>query len=218
MSIILQISKNGLDLIKRYEGLRLKAYLDAVNVWTIGYGHTNGVKSGMEITQAQADTFLYQDVQKVVNFLNNKKRSWTQNQFDALVSFGFNCGTGNLNKLIQGRDTKTISEKILLYNKAGGKELAGLTRRRKEEQKLFNTLDNENLQNGGNFVKVLLTNANAHLNLRSTPSLSANVIELLNNGDILKVDKTFDNQVWYKVTVNKDNKIGYVDKRYVKEA
>ncbi len=133
----MNISQKGIDLIKKYEGLRLEAYLCPAGVWTIGYGHTAGVRKGMKITADQAEEYLRRDCassEKVVNALGRKLN---QNQFDALVSFAFNCGTGNLKTLCHNRKLSVIAEKILLYNKAGGKVLSGLVRRRKDEQALF---------------------------------------------------------------------------------
>ena len=134
-------SNNGLALIKRYEGCRLVAYRDAIGIPTIGYGHVKGVKMGQTITQAQADEFLKEDVRTSERAVDKYTALYNFNQdmFDALVSFTFNCGTGNLNKLVSNgaRSAKQISEAILLYNKANKKELAGLTRRRKEEKALF---------------------------------------------------------------------------------
>ena len=137
----MKISDIGLSLIKKYEGCRLTAYKCPADVWTIGYGHTNGVTEGMTITQGQADAYLQEDVawaEKAVNkYMDTYK--WNQNQFDALVSFTFNCGAGNLNKLLRDgcRTIAEISEKILSYNKANGEVLPGLERRRAEERALF---------------------------------------------------------------------------------
>lgn len=130
-------SQAGIDLIKQFEGCRLTAYKDSVGVLTIGYGHTNGVTAGQKITQIQAEDFLRQDLARFEKAVSNLGRSLSQNQFDALVSFAFNCGEGNLKKLCANRTNAQIAEKILLYDKAGGKTLSGLTKRRKAEQKLF---------------------------------------------------------------------------------
>ena len=135
----MKISSKGLAIIKKYEGCRLKAYKCPAGKWTIGYGHTAGVKEGQTITQAQADTYLKQDVAWAEKAVDSLKRGFNQNQFDALVSFAYNCGTGNLTTLCKNRDITTIGEKIVLYNKANGKVLAGLTKRRLEEQALYKT-------------------------------------------------------------------------------
>lgn len=140
----LSISNNGLNLIKRFENCKLTAY-KAVNTekyWTIGWGHYGSdVKQGQTITQSQADAYLKSDcatAEKAVNRYNDKYH-WNQNQFDALVSFTFNCGVGNLNTLLNNgkRTISEISAKITAYNKAGGKVLKGLVTRRAAEKELF---------------------------------------------------------------------------------
>lgn len=137
----LSISNNCLTLIKNFEGCKLTAYQDSVGIWTIGYGHTTGISKGQIITQAQADAYLKSDcatAEKAVNSYDSKYH-WNQNQFDALVSFTFNCGAGNLKTLLNnGQRTITeISSKITAYNKAGGKVLQGLVKRRAAEKELF---------------------------------------------------------------------------------
>lgn len=138
-----RIGQAGLALIKQYEGCRLAAYRCAAGVWTIGYGHTAGVHSGMTITQAQADAYLQQDIAKFEGYVNNPAyvpitTNLNQNQFDALVSFAFNLGAGNLRKLCKGRTAAQIAQAMTQYCKANGKVLAGLKRRRAAEQALFN--------------------------------------------------------------------------------
>ena len=138
-----KIGQAGLALIKQYEGCRLAAYRCAAGVWTIGYGHTAGVHSGMTITQAQADAYLQQDIAKFEGYVNNPAyvpitANLNQNQFDALVSFAFNLGAGNLRKLGKGRAAAQIALAMTQYRKANGKVLAGLRRRRAAEQALFN--------------------------------------------------------------------------------
>ena len=138
---MMHISDNGLSLIKRFEGCRLTAYKCQAGVWTIGYGHTYGVYQGMTISKAQAESFLREDVKKFEEYVYDyyKVYGWNQNQFDALVSFAFNCGNGNLDKLLDGghRSVAVVSQKILLYNKANGMTLQGLVNRRVAEKKLF---------------------------------------------------------------------------------
>ena len=138
-----RIGQAGLALIKQYEGCRLAAYRCAAGVWTIGYGHTAGIHSGMTITQAQADAYLQQDIAKFEGYVNNLAyvpitANLNQNQFDALVSFAFNLGAGNLRKLCKGRTAAQIAQAMTQYCKANGKVLAGLKRRRAAEQALFN--------------------------------------------------------------------------------
>lgn len=137
----MKTSSDGIEIIKQFEGLRLKAYkaLPSERYYTIGYGHYGkDVKANMVITERQATEYLKQDLATAEAAVNGLNRYLDQNQFDALVSFTYNCGAGNLKKLCSpNRDLKTIADKMLLYNKAGGKVLDGLTRRRKAERALF---------------------------------------------------------------------------------
>ena len=133
----MKISKKGIDLIKKFEGCQLTAYLCPAGKWTIGYGHTANVAKGMEITRQQAEESLLKDLVSFEKAVNDLGRTLNQNQFDALVSFAFNCGVGNLKTLCYNRTLEVIGEKILLYTKASGKTLQGLVNRRKEEQALF---------------------------------------------------------------------------------
>lgn len=135
----MKTSQTGIDLIKKFEGCHLDAYKCPAGVWTIGYGHTAGVTSGQKISPAQAEAYLRADLEKYEKKVEkyNDRYRWTQNEFDAMVSFAYNLGS--IDKLTaDGTRTKSvIAEKMLLYNKAKGKELEGLTRRRKAEQELF---------------------------------------------------------------------------------
>ena len=138
-----KIGQAGLALIKQFEGCRLTAYQCSAGVWTIGYGHTAGVYKGMKITQAQADAFLKQDIAKFEKYINNPSYvpftdKLNQNQFDALVSFAFNLGQGNVKKLCTGRVMNQIPSAMQQYCKAAGKTLPGLQRRRKAEAALYN--------------------------------------------------------------------------------
>lgn len=137
----MKTSEKGLAIIRKHEGCRLAAYRDPVGIPTIGWGRTGGVRMGQKITQAQADAYLAQDVgtaERAVSGYDGTYR-WNQNQFDALVSFTFNCGAGNLDKLLAGgsRTVKEISAKLPSYCKACGKTLSGLVRRRSDEKALF---------------------------------------------------------------------------------
>ena len=139
----MRTSSKGVSLIKSFEGCRLKAYKCPAGVLTIGYGHTVGVKEGDTITQEQADEYLRNDLAKYEKAVLNYYGIYhfNQNQFDALVSFTYNCGVGNLKNLTQSgkRTIAQISVKLLLYNKAGGVVLRGLQRRRAAEKEIFDT-------------------------------------------------------------------------------
>lgn len=137
----MNISERGLNLIKSYEGCRLSSYKCPSNKWTIGWGRTSGVYEGMVITQAQADQFLFEDVQRFVNAVNQyqSRFNFNQNEYDALVSFTYNCGEGSLQAVMSCCNTKQeIAEECKLYNRSStGQILNGLVRRREEEYKLF---------------------------------------------------------------------------------
>lgn len=136
----MNISENGKKLIKKYEGCRLKAYKPVLTekYWTIGWGYYGpDVRAGQVITQKQANVLFDKDIQVYVNHVKALKMILNQNQFDALVSFCYNCGVGNLNRLCSDRNVVSISKWITAYNKGGGKVLQGLVRRRAEEKALF---------------------------------------------------------------------------------
>lgn len=137
----MKTSANGINLIKQFEGCRLHAYKPVPTevCWTIGYGHYGSdVAPNMVITQEQAELLLAQDLKKYENGVSSYTSfPLNQNQFDALVSFAYNCGLGNLKKLVSGRDATAVAAAMLQYNKAGGKVLGGLTRRRNAERDLF---------------------------------------------------------------------------------
>ena len=139
----MKTSKNGIDLIKKYEGCRITAYVDSAGVWTIGYGHTKNVKEGDKITQDQADKSLIGDLTEAENCINAVcRKELTQNQFDALVSFVFNVGCGafrasTLLKYINKGEFTQAALEFPKWNKSVGKVLDGLTKRRESEQLLF---------------------------------------------------------------------------------
>ncbi|OQS42352.1 lysozyme [Chromobacterium haemolyticum] len=140
----MKTSANGIKLIQGFEGLSLKAYQDSVGVWTIGYGHTGPeVTLGLVITQAQADALLARDLSRFESGVTRLVQvPLNQNQFDALVCFSFNLGLGALQgstllRLLNAGDYAGAAGQFPRWNKAGGKELTGLTRRRVAEQALF---------------------------------------------------------------------------------
>ena len=137
----MKTSQRGINLIKQFEGVRLTAYKCPAGVYTIGYGHTRGVKRGMKITEEEASAYLTADLrnsEKAVERYDSVYH-WNQNEFDALVSFTFNCGAANLRSLLRNgrRNRSQIAETLPLYRKAGGKVLKGLERRRVAEKALF---------------------------------------------------------------------------------
>lgn len=137
-------SDNGVDIIKTFEGYRSRAYKDAVGVYTIGYGHTKGVKAGDVITKEKAEIYLREDLKDAENAVNKYVTvPLTQNQFDALVSFTFNLGAGNLKrstllKLLNQKQYSEASGQFSRWVYAGGKKLNGLVTRRETEARLFN--------------------------------------------------------------------------------
>ena len=139
----MKTSPKGIALIKEFEGLRLKAYKCPGGVWTIGYGHTAGVKSGMVITEAQAEEYLKADLIAFERYLNGLGLALNQNQFDALVSFIYNVGTGNfsnstlLRKVRANPQDNSIMDEFLRWVYSKGRVLPGLQRRRLDEMKLY---------------------------------------------------------------------------------
>lgn len=141
----LTTSQNGINFIKAHEGLCTKAYKDSGGVLTIGYGHTGGVKSGQTITKSAAENLLKEDLVRFESRVNyyrtNYYKTMNQNQFDALVSFAFNLGNGNLDNLTQNgkRSLAKLPDFMVLYVHCNGQVLKGLKNRRNDEVTLFNT-------------------------------------------------------------------------------
>ena len=139
----MNISQEGLSLIKKFEGCELKAYKCAAGVWTKGYGSTKGVKEGDTLTQEEADELLLHEMEEYEGYINDAVTvSLEQNQFDALVSWVFNLGPANLKastmlKVINDNKLTEVPAQIKRWNKAGGKVLQGLIRRREAEALLF---------------------------------------------------------------------------------
>lgn len=139
----MNISEEGLALLKKFEGCELKAYQDSVGVWTIGYGHTKEVKEGDQINKDEAEHLLAEEMPEYEGYINNYVDvPLEQNQFDALTCWVYNLGPTNLRNstlltvLNQERYTD-VPREIKRWNKAGGKVLKGLIRRRDAEALLF---------------------------------------------------------------------------------
>ncbi len=138
-----KISQKGIDLICNFEGCWLEAYLCPAKVWTIGYGHTRGVKQGDKVTVDQARVLLAEDLAEFeagVNLLVTSEIN--QAQFDALVSFAFNLGLGNLKnstllRRVNSGDHVAAAREFSRWTKAAGKELRGLVARRQAEAWLY---------------------------------------------------------------------------------
>lgn len=135
--------KLAVPLIAKFEGLRLRAYQDSVGVWTIGYGHTKGVKPGDVWTQEHAEAMLTAEVREFMRGVEAKLRvPVTDEQLAALTSFAYNVGLGaygksTLLKKLNLANYDAATREFQKWNKAGGRVLAGLTSRRRAESELF---------------------------------------------------------------------------------
>jgi GH24 family phage-related lysozyme (muramidase) len=140
-----QINQEGFKLLTTFEGCELAAYDDGGGVWTIGYGHTEGVYEGMTITQTQAEEWLREDLEKFESYVEDAvEAQLNDNQFSALVCFCFNVGPGRggfgdstLLRLLNKGDYQGAANQFLVWNKVNGEPWLGLTRRRLAEQALF---------------------------------------------------------------------------------
>jgi lysozyme len=138
---------NGIALIKHYEQCRLKAFKPIItDPWTIGWGKAHGVNAGDTCTQKQADDWLLDDVSEAeFGVMTAIHTPLTQNQFDALVSFQYNTGAlgrSTLKDLLNAGDISGAADQFPRWNKSKGMVLAGLTKRREDERRLFLTQDN----------------------------------------------------------------------------
>ena len=140
----MKLGERGTEILKYFEGCKLTAYQDSVGVWTIGYGHTKGVFDGMTITQEEAEQMLLTEHEEYEGYIENMVTvPLTQNQFDALVVWIYNLGPTNfknstLLKELNAGNYNAAGQEITRWNKAGGKVLAGLVKRREAEAELFN--------------------------------------------------------------------------------
>jgi lysozyme len=145
----MRYSKDGMKLTENFEQCRLVAYWDANGkVYTIGWGHTYKVVEGMTCTQEQADAWLLSDVAWAESEVNRVVHvPLTQPEFDGLVDFVFNAGSGNFEKsttlrLLNNKDYHGAAKVLEMWDMAGGQHLAGLLKRRKAEEALFESGDN----------------------------------------------------------------------------
>lgn len=139
----MRTGRAGINLIKSFESLRLEAYRCPAGIWTIGYGHTAGVRRGDRIDEQKAEQLLAEDLRRFEAIVNRECPNVNQNQFDALVSFTFNVGTGNFQKSTLLKCVKANPQNVNIryefskWKKANGTVLAGLIRRRKAEADLY---------------------------------------------------------------------------------
>jgi lysozyme len=143
----MRLSDKGLDIIKEHEGLRLEAYQDQAGVWTIGYGHANngnGVSPSMVVTKQEAENLLRQDAMTAENAVNQQiAATLNQSQFDALVSWTFNLGSGNLwnsglkREVNSDPSNAVIATEFKKWVYAGNRVSNGLVKRRKQESDLY---------------------------------------------------------------------------------
>ena len=144
----MHMTEEGLALIRRFEGFRAEAYRCPAGVWTIGYGHTSAagppeVKPGMRMSEAEARRVLAADVERFSGAVRAAlTRDVAPHRFSALVSFAFNVGVAGFRrssvlKAVNAGDVAAVPEKLMLWVKAGGRELPGLVRRREAEAALF---------------------------------------------------------------------------------
>lgn len=214
------VSKKCIKLVKEFEGLYLKSYKDEVGVWTIGYGITNAdkaitkvtVKAGLKITEKTADNWLEKALNKkylpkVMKY--NNKYKWNQNEIDALVSFAYNIGNIDMLTANGTRSRATIAAKMLQYNKAGGKVLNGLTRRRKAERKLFLTAKKKTAKKK---TYATVNTKKDPLTIRSTANAKSKELGKIPKG--IKVEVVKKGASWTKVKYKKNT--GYVATKYLK--
>lgn len=152
-------SRNGLQLIKDFEGLRLGSYKCPAGVWTIGYGHTKGVKQGQVIDQSKADDYLVEDIAPIERLLNDLRINFRQEQFDALVSWIFNLGASAFQRstlyirIGTNASDEEITDQIIKWVNAAGKPLVGLKKRRIAEANMFLGYDKYYLDEKNNIKK-----------------------------------------------------------------
>ena len=200
----MHINEAGLKIVKSFEGLRLRSYKCPAQVITIGYGHTGSYKGkpltlGMTITKEEAEELLRQDLVKYEKYVDNLNRDFNENERAALISFCYNCGPASLRSLCRNRTNEQIGNALLLYNKAGGKVLAGLTKRRKAERELFFTPVEEKVENSGSSLPYKVK-TKCDINIRKGAGIKHPIIRVAKKGSVLTVwaVETVGNTRWGK--------------------
>lgn len=152
-------SRKGIQLIKDFEGLKLESYKCPAGVWTIGYGHTKGVKPNMVIDQMRADDLLIEDIAPIERLLNDLRINFRQEQFDALVLWIFNLGANAFQKstlyirIGSNASDEEITDEIVKWVNANKKPLLGLKKRRIAEANMFLGYDKYYLDKENNIKK-----------------------------------------------------------------
>lgn len=226
----MKLGQAGFNLIKEFEGLYLTAYKCPAGVWTIGFGTTGKVDGkaigkGMKITKEKAEQLLKKDVEQFEQSVDNLvKVPINQNQFDALVSFTYNVGSGALKgstllKKLNQENYQGAANEFLKWNKAGGKILTGLRRRREAERKLFLKPTVGKIEPKKDKVTYVSVTANNGLKCRKTASKKGQILGAFQKGKKLQLlEKT--NPSWYKVkgTCTTGKTItGYCSSEYLKQ-
>ena len=204
----MRTSKKGIDLIKKFEGIKTKAYKCPAGVWTIGYGHTKDVKKGDTCTMAQAIEFLKEDLRVFEGAIDDLvKVELNQNQFDALVSFVYNVGSGafqdsTLRKFLNAGHFPLAAGQFDRWVYAKGVKLEGLVKRRAAEKELFLA----HVSNSNNY-KVVATG----LNVRKQPGTTYKIVKVLTKNTVVEITETNTN--WGKLSDGS----GWVSMKYLQK-
>lgn len=224
----MNISEKGLNLIKEFEGCYLKAYKCPAGVWTISYGVTGAVDGvpihkGMTITKQKAEELLVQKLKPYINAVNQLGMTMNQNQYDSLVSFCYNLGTGiftgSLLKSIKSKNWDDVARQMKLYNKAKVNgvltELKGLTRRRNAEAELLLTPIKETVVEDKELAdavsKIIRSNVNIEFNswkrldLINLNNVDALISRLGGLDKLIKDGVISDMAIWKSKKYNKNH-------------
>lgn len=205
------ITKTGIELIKKYEGCRLTAYYCPSGVLTIGWGHTKNVYEGMTISQERADQLFMEDIERYYPIGN-----FNQNEFNALTSFGYNCGVGAMRSVIESGN---ITGEMSLYVNGNNGYLLGLDRRRREEIKLFNTPVSKVPSSISSYAETGIAKVICDvLRIRNKPSLKGDIQKeyYIKGEEIKPYYRVHKNDGYYWVEYQRENgEIGYCASRTI---